>query len=92
MSSSFHERLVATHSFPSAFTFKVIAETDPQVEAAALEVLRARMPGAEVDITRRSTKSGRHVAISLNTVVPDADTVEAIYAQLGELPGLVMLL
>lgn len=92
MVSSFHERLVATHDFPAAFTFKVIAEANPEVEEGGLQILRELMPGAEVDVTRRSTKGGRHVALSFNTRVPDAATVEVVYERLGALPGLVMLL
>ncbi len=47
---------------------------------------------SDVDHALLETKAGRHVSVTLDISVTSAEQVRAIYAELGEVEGLMLLL
>ncbi len=85
--------LTELHAFPGTYRIKAIGAAgggfvERVVEAAASELAG---PG-EVDHSVRETASGRHAAVTLDLTVQTPEQVQAIYARLRELEGLVLLL
>ncbi|MHC5539527.1 YbeD family protein [Singulisphaera rosea] len=84
--------LESTHFFPGVYQIKAIgiAENgfaDRVVEAAAAEVSGT----SELDYSLRTTPGGRHVAITLDITVQNAEQVRGIYARIRALEGLTLL-
>jgi putative lipoic acid-binding regulatory protein len=81
------------HVFPGPFMFKVIGENSPvfvaQVVQAAVGVLG---PQERPEVTIRESSGGRHQAVTMVVTVPDAERVLEIWAILGGLPGVKMVL
>lgn len=86
------ELLESTHTFPGPYRMKAIgaAENDftGRVLAAVLLELAAE---SDLEHTERATPGGRHVALTLNLTVQNAEQVRAIYARVQEVEGLTML-
>ena len=86
------ELLESNHQFPGTYQIKAIgaAEADfaGRVIAAAVEELASTM---ELDHSIRSTRDGRHVAVTLELTVQSADQVRDIYARLQAVSGLTLL-
>lgn len=88
----FIENLNAAHAFPCAYTFKVIGENTPELLNGALRVMALLVPGVEPRVSKRESSHGRHVSLTLELTVQDAETVVLVYAELRRLGGLKMLL
>jgi len=87
------EILEAHHSFPCQYTFKVIGSADNNFLARVVSAVRDELQ-MEVDpeYSLRSTKNGKHVAITLEPHCESPQQVLAIYSRLTGMDGLVMLL
>ena len=87
------EVLEASHTFPCAYTFKVIGVADENFTGRVVSHVRDELQ-MEVDppYTLRSTKNGNHVAITLEPLCESPQQVIAIYSRLMGMDGLVMLL
>ncbi|MEY4186080.1 MAG: YbeD family protein [Planctomycetaceae bacterium] len=87
------ELLESQHSFPCAWTFKVIGYADSNFTARVVWSVREEL-GMEIDppYSLRSTAHGRHVAVTLEPICQSSQQVLAVYARLSGLDGLVMLL
>jgi putative lipoic acid-binding regulatory protein len=87
------ELLESRHQFPCSFTFKVIGTAADNFTARVVSHVRDEL-GMEQDppYSLRSTKGGKHVAISLEPHCESAQQVLAIYSRLSGMDGLVMLL
>lgn len=87
------ELLEDTHSFPCKFMFKIIGRADggflARVAAAAREVLELE---ADPEFTFREDKGGKHVAITMEPMVANAEQVLAMFARFSKIEGLVMLM
>lgn len=88
----FIETLEAVHEFPGRYTFKLIGHNAPALQEGALEILRAELPGAEPEISRRESEKGKHVSVTLTVEVPSADLVHDLYVSFRKLPGMKVLL
>ncbi len=86
------EKLNAAHEFPTMFTFKLIGKNDPEFEDGARDAIRTMYPDLEPSITRRESSKGRHVAVTVVMLVPNAEAVVALYRRFNALPGLHMLM
>ena len=85
--------LMATHSFPGSFTFKVIGRAENDFVAMVLDAIQLLVIGdAEIPHSTRETSGGRHIAITAEPHVESPEMVLEIYERLRELPGVVMLL
>lgn len=86
------ELLESTHTFPGPYTFKVIGANDASFQGRVVAAVRGELPGdREPAISVRRTASGRHVSVTIEPYVEDAAGVLAIYQQLYQLDGLVMV-
>jgi putative lipoic acid-binding regulatory protein len=85
--------LLATHSFPGPFTFKVIGRTEGDFTATVIAVFQELIVECEEIPHRvRETSGGRHVAVTVEPTVDSPELVLVIYERLKEIPGVVMLL
>lgn len=89
---SFLEKLKAAHSFPCAYTFKLIGDNDPALEKSALAELHAVLPDATPKISSRTSAKGNHLSLTLVLDVPDAETVQDLYQRFHALELVRMML
>lgn len=84
--------LESTHPFPGTYQIKAIGDSardfEGRVVAAVVEELAS--PG-ELEHSVRSTKGGRHVALTLDITVQSAEQVRAIYGRIRAVEGLTLL-
>ncbi len=86
------ELLEDTHQFPTNYMFKVIGKADNGFIARAVAVVREELFMEEdPPYFVREQRSGRHVAVTIEPLVRDAEQVVALYRKLIELEGLVLL-
>lgn len=87
------ELLESVHSFPCAFRFKVIGEASEHFVGHVLTAVCAELEEEiEPIFTTRTTSGGRHVSVTVEPEMQNADHVIAVYARLRVLEGLVMLM
>ena len=84
--------LESSHAFPGVYQIKAIGAAEggfvDRVLAAAAEELAS--PG-EIDHAVKETRGGRHVSVTLDITVQNAEQVRAIYARIREVEGLTLL-
>ncbi|GAC1303218.1 MAG: hypothetical protein NVSMB14_11830 [Isosphaeraceae bacterium] len=86
------ELLESTHSFPCQYQIKAIGRTEADFVSHAVDAVVGELASAlELDYTIRSTQGGRHVALTLDITVQNAEQVRSIYAKLHEVKGLTLL-
>lgn len=87
------EMLESRHSFPGPFIFKVIGSAEENFLARVVSAVRHEL-NMETDpqYSMRSTKTGAHIAITLEPECESAQQVLAVYSRLSGMDGVVMLL
>jgi len=87
------ELLESTHEFPCEFTIKAIGSPVEHFVGRVLLAIQAEL-GEDIvpPFSTRQSSSGRHISVTVTPMVQDAQQVLAIYAQLREVEGLMMLL
>lgn len=85
--------LDATHTFPGSYVFKAIGAADGHFVGRVVSAVRSEL-GEEIEpsFSTRTTAGGRHVCVTIEPPVEDADDVLAIYSRIREVEGLVLLL
>jgi putative lipoic acid-binding regulatory protein len=87
------ELLEMRHSFPCAYTFKVIGYADDNFTARVVASVRDELQiESDPPFSLRNTPHGRHVAVTLEPLCESPRQVLAIYSRLSGIDGLVMLL
>ncbi len=86
------ELLNSTHTFPCSFEFKVIGSAHDDFVRLVLEAVVAITSDTSPPHSTRTTPGGRHVSVSVEPVVQQAEHVLEIYERLKDLEGVVMLL
>ena len=87
------ERLESSHMFPGVYQIKAIGRVEDDFENRVLDAVRGELATpSEVDYSVRTTPGGRHVALTLDVTVQNAEQVRSIYARLGSVKGLRMVL
>jgi len=87
------ELLESVHQFPGVYQIKAIGKVERDFEARVVEaVVSELVSAAELDYAVRTTPGGRHVALTLDVTVQNAEQVRTIYARIRELSGLTLLL
>ncbi|MCG6888502.1 MAG: DUF493 domain-containing protein [Gammaproteobacteria bacterium] len=77
------ESALALIEYPSRFPLKVLGKQSEEFEAIVLALVRARCPQAEhIEISRRSSKGGKYLALTLTFTVHTQRQLEDIYADL----------
>lgn len=86
------ELLEATHHFPCPYSFKAIGRVDRAFAARVVAAVREEL-GASIDppFTTRMTAGGRHVAVTVEPTIFQAEEVLAVYERLATVAGMVML-
>jgi putative lipoic acid-binding regulatory protein len=86
------ELLQSTHTFPGNYMFKVIGEDDHTLAARVMAAVRREVAeDHEPALSIRRTASGRHMCVTIEPHVTDAQQVLAIYERIYALEGLVMV-
>jgi putative lipoic acid-binding regulatory protein len=86
------ELLESTHPFPGVYRIKAIGRAAGEFERRVIEAVVSQLATpSELDYSVRSTPGGRHVAITLDITVQNAEQVRSIYAEIRELEGLTLL-
>jgi len=79
--------------FPSRFPLKVFGNPNGEFEATVLKLVRARCPEAEhIEVSRRSSRTGKYVALTLTFTVHSRQQLKDIYQDLYECEHVVMSL
>ena len=87
------DALNQTHVFPGSFMFKVIGENSPEFVASVVQVVIGVLGPQEMpNVTTRESSGGKHQAVTMVVTVPSAEAVLEIYALLGGLEGVKMVL
>ncbi len=87
------ELLESTHTFPCAYTFKVIGLAEENFVGRVVQSVRGELPeDNEPPFSSRRTAAGRHVSVTIEPTLDGASQVLDIYRSLSELEGLVLLL
>lgn len=85
--------LDASHAFPGVFRIKAIGSVDNDFEGRILGAVKAALDSPEaLEFSVRKTADGRHVALTLDVTVQDAEHVRTIYARIREQEGILFLL
>jgi uncharacterized protein len=87
------ELLEANHTFPGPYMFKVIGRVENGFVARVIAAVREVL-GAPVDppFRVREATGGRHVSVTLEPTVQNAEQVLAVYRRVRATVGLVVLL
>ena len=86
------ELLEARHTFPCAYTFKVIGAGDIDLEGSVVTCVRTALAlDADPKTSVRTTKGGRHQSVTVEPECPSARSVLDLYAALRALDGVVFL-
>lgn len=79
--------------FPSRYPLKVFGNDDAAFETIVLELVKARCPQAEhIEVSKRSSKGGKYVALTLTFMVYSHQQITEIYRDLYECQAVVMSL
>jgi putative lipoic acid-binding regulatory protein len=85
--------LEASHVFPGVYRIKAIGSAEDDFEGRVLGAVRLELASPDaVEFTVRQTAGGRHVALTLDVTVRDAEHVRSVYARIREQKGLLFLL
>ncbi len=85
--------LEATHDFPCDFMVKVIGRTEDDFVARVVLVIReCQQSDQDPPFRVRQTPNGRHVAVTLHPHVESAAEVLAIYREIRDIRGVVLLM
>lgn len=87
------ERLNDVHSFPGNYIFKIIGENTPAFVTRTVQAcLNVLGPHANPSISTRESSGKRHVSVTVDAVVDDAEMVLRVYDMLGKLEGVRFIL
>jgi putative lipoic acid-binding regulatory protein len=87
------EALESVHAFPCTYQIKVIGESGDEFVSRVVAIVHEELSAqADLDYFVRESSGGRHVSVTLMMAVQSAEQVRTIYARLGEVAGVTMLL
>ncbi len=79
--------------YPSRFPLKVFGNQATQFEDTVLELVKARSPKSEYfEVTRRASKGGKYIALTVTFTVYSQKQLEEIYQDLYECDHVIMSL
>lgn len=79
--------------YPNRFPLKVFGKPGDEFEFTVLDLIRARCPEAEhIEVTRRSSRGGKYLALTLTFTVHTQQQLEQIYQDLYACEQVVMSL
>ncbi len=79
--------------YPSRFPLKVFGDHSDDFEELVLGLIKARSPQSEhFEVTRRSSKGGKYLSLTITFTVYNRQQVEDIYRDLHECDRVLMSL
>ena len=79
--------------YPARFPLKVLGNQSAQFEDIVLQLVKARCPQAEhIEVSKRQSKGGRYIALTLTFMVYSRQQLENIYQDLYDCEQIVMSL
>ncbi len=79
--------------YPNRFPLKVFGKPGDEFESIVLDLIRARCPEAEhIEVTRRPSRSGKYLALTMTFTVYTQQQLEQIYQDLYDCKQVVMSL
>ncbi len=79
--------------YPSLFPLKVFGKPDDELEATVLGLVKIRCPQAEhIEVSKRASKNGKYVALTLTFMVYSQQQIRDIYEDLYDCEHVVMSL
>jgi len=92
-STSREESGLALIDYPSRFPLKVFGQKTAEFETIVVDLVRARCPQAEhIEVSRRSSRGDKYVALTLTFTVYSQQQLEEIYQDLYDCDQVVMSL
>ena len=87
------ESALALLEYPGRFPLKVFGKDTDDFESVVIDLVRARIPEAEhIEVSRRLSKGGKYVALTLTFTVHTQQQLEDIYQDLYQCDQVVMSL
>ena len=87
------ESALALLDYPSRFPLKVFGQQSDDFEDLVLALVRARCPQAEhIEVSKRSSKGGKYLALTLTFTVYTQRQLEDIYSDLHACDQVMMSL
>ena len=87
------ESALALLEYPGKFPLKVFGRDSAEFESVVIDLIRARIPEAEhIEISRRRSKGGKYLALTLTFTVYTHQQLEDIYQDLYDCDQVVMSL
>ena len=84
---------LALLEYPGRFPLKVFGKDSAEFESVVVDLVRARIPEAEhIEISRRRSKGGKYLALTLTFTVYTQQQLEDIYQDLYDCEQVVMSL
>lgn len=84
---------LALLEYPGRFPLKVFGKDSDDFESIVVDLIRARIPEAEhIEISRRQSKGGKYLALTLTFTVYTQQQLEDIYQDLYRCEQVVMSL
>ena len=88
-----HELLRATHQFPCTYLFKAIGRDEGDFAGGILRAVRQELGEAvEPPFNLRRTANRKHLSVSIEPTVDGPEQIFAIYENIKQVDGLLMLL
>ncbi|AMV39977.1 YbeD family protein [Planctomyces sp. SH-PL62] len=85
--------LESTHLFPGNYTIKAIGLAEDDFEKRVAEAVTKHLAASsDLEYSVRATRGGRHIAMTLELTVQNAEQVRSIYAEIQDISGLTLLL
>ena len=78
--------------FPTAFTFRVVAQATEVLEDQVREIVETCLQRPIMNVGTQASSGGRFSSVRVMATVLDADEVHRTYKALNEVPNLKMLL
>ena len=86
------EVLKATHDFPTQYTFKAIGKAEADFVHRVVSSVREELGRTEDPPHRvREAAGGRHVAVTLELRLANAEQIRAVYERILKVEGLTLL-
>ena len=84
---------LALLEYPARFPLKVFGKQSDTLESIVVDLVRARIPQAEhIEVSRRHSKGGKYLALTLTFTVYTQQQLEEIYRDLYQCEQVVMSL
>lgn len=79
--------------YPAQFPLKVFGKQSTQFEEIVLQLVKGRCPQAEyIEVSKRPSKGGKYIALTLTFTVHSRQQLEEIYQDLYDCEQVVMSL